>query len=81
LPVTGVGDHLARHSSGPQADANWVVAHVAIGVLFVLFATWHVMLNRRALLRYLHGRMGALPGREALAALVLVGAVLALTLA
>lgn len=81
LPVTGVGNHLARHSSGPQADSSWVVAHVAIGVLFVLFVTWHVVFSRRALLRYLRGRVGALPSREALAALVLVGTILAIALA
>jgi hypothetical protein len=84
LPVTGLGDHLARHSansSGPRAGIVWVLAHVAIGTLFVVFCTWHVSINRRALLKHLRGtvRRRALPSREALAALALVGGVLALT--
>lgn len=80
LPVTGVGNHLARHSSAPHVGAGWVVAHVTVGALFVFFLAWHVVLNRRALLRYLRGKVGVLPSREALAALVLIGVVLALTL-
>lgn len=55
LPVTGIADHLARHASGPDA-AGWVAFHIALGTLFVVFATWHAVLNRRALLRYLRGR-------------------------
>jgi hypothetical protein len=82
LPVTGIGNHLARHSSGPHADVAWVAAHVAIGALFVVLATWHVVLNRHALLRYLRSRMSwpALPIPEAAAALALVALVLALAL-
>jgi hypothetical protein len=81
LPVTGVGNHLARHSEGPTADAGWVVAHVAIGSLFVLFAVWHAILNRRALVRYLRAKAKpSLPSREILAALVMIVIVLALAL-
>ena len=84
LPITGLGDHLARHSpesSGPHAGIGWVLAHVAIGALFVVFGTWHALLNRRSLLKYLRSRVRrpALPSREALSALALVGGVLALT--
>ena len=58
-----------------------VVVHVLLGSLFVVFCTWHAVLNRRALLKYLRGKAvrPALPSREALAALALVGGVLALT--
>lgn len=80
LPITGVGDHLARHSTGPQAGSAWVVGHVVMGGLFVFFATWHVVLNRRALLRYLRSRVArpTLPSREFLAAFALVALVLVL---
>jgi Pyruvate/2-oxoacid:ferredoxin oxidoreductase delta subunit len=57
LPVTGLGDHLARDTSGPLPDSSWIVAHVAVGVLFVLFAAWHAVLNRSVLVRYLGGRL------------------------
>jgi hypothetical protein len=84
LPITGLGDHFARHSpdsSGPHAGMQWVVAHVVIATLFVVFATRHAVLNRRALAKYLRSRVAqpALPSLEALAALTLVGATLALT--
>lgn len=81
LPITGLGDHLATDSSGQHAGFGWVVAHVAIGGLFVVFATWHALLNRRALLKYLRSRAvrPKLPSLEALAALVLVGGTLVLT--
>jgi hypothetical protein len=54
---------------------------VAIGSLFVLFAAWHVILNRRALVRYLRAKVRpTLPSREIVAALALLAIVLALTL-
>jgi heme exporter protein D len=81
LPITGLGDHLATDSSGPHAGFGWVVAHVAVGSLFVVFATWHAVLNRRALLKYLRSKAArpARPSLEALAALALVGGTVALT--
>lgn len=83
LPLSGLGNHLARHTSGPQADISWVAVHVTLGGLFVILATWHGVLNRRAVLRYLrsHASRAALPSQEAIAALALVGGVLALTFA
>ena len=82
LPVTGLGNHLARHSSGPHAGIEWVIAHVTLGSLFIVFATWHAVLNRRVLLKYLRSKQTRpkLPSRETLAALTLVGGALALTL-
>ena len=84
LPITGLGDHFARHSPdspGPHAGIGWVIAHVAIGTLFIVFATWHAVLNRRALLKHLRSRARrtALPSSEAVAALALVGGVLVFT--
>ena len=83
LPVTGLSDHLARHSSpGPQASMAWVAAHVAMGSLFVVLVVWHVVLNRRALAKYVRGTRDntALPSLETIAALGLVVGTLALTL-
>ncbi len=82
LPITGLGNHLARHPSGPQAGMGWVLAHVIIGSLFTILATWHVVLNRHALVKYLRDRANraTLLSREALAALALVAGVLVLTI-
>jgi hypothetical protein len=85
LPATGLLDHAA---GGPAAaDAvRWSIAHTTTGALFIGFCTWHIVLNRRALLRYLRaampagGRSGAAPSREVLVAAALVGGVLAATI-
>jgi hypothetical protein len=81
LPITGLADHLFGDSSAPDTAVGWSIAHVALGSLFVAFATWHAVLNRRALLNHLRGGAAGAPVRsaEAVAALVLVGGVLALS--
>ena len=63
-------------------SVGWIVVHVAMGVLLVVFCTWHAVLNRRALLHYLRNKdsRNAFPAREAIAAFALVGAVFAFTL-
>jgi hypothetical protein len=78
LPVTGLADHLAGEAGDP---ANWSIVHTTLGITFAVFATWHCVLNRRALARYVRGAVSSrlLVGREALVATVLVGAVLTLT--
>jgi hypothetical protein len=84
LPVTGLADHLARHTSdGPHAGPGWIVAHVAISCLFVAFAGWHGYLNRRALVKYLRnkGTRPRLPSSEALSAFALVSVVLVVLIA
>ena len=67
--------------AGAASAAGWSIVHTANGILFTAFCVWHAVLNRRALARYLRARApaGALPGAEVLAALALVGGVLALT--
>jgi hypothetical protein len=83
LPATGLLDHAAGGASS-EAAVRWSIAHVSLSCLFVGFCTWHVVLNRRALLKYLRaarGRAGAvrLPARETVAAAVIVTCVLAAT--
>ena len=84
LPVTGLLDHTAGSSSS-EAAVGWSIAHVAVGSLFVGFAGWHIVLNRRPLLKYLRaaggasGAMRRLPARETVVAAAIVGGVVALT--
>lgn len=86
LPVTGLLDHAAGGSVSAHA-VGWSIAHAALGIMFVAFCTWHIVLNRRALLRHLraarasHGRRVSLPSREVGAAAVLVGGALTLVVA
>jgi hypothetical protein len=85
LPATGLLDHAAGGGTGESA-AGWSITHVSVSGLFVGFCAWHIVLNRRPLLKYLRaagGRAGALrrlPARETVAAAGIVGAVLALTI-
>ena len=66
LPVTGLVDHVVRDHEGAAAVGRWSVAHIALSVLFVVFCVWHVVLNRRALARYLRAKTQrrALPAGE-----------------
>ena len=83
LPATGLLDHAAGGAAS-EAAVGWSVAHVSVSCLFAGFCVWHVVLNRRALLRYLRAagdRAGSvrLPARETVAAAAVVGSVVAAT--
>jgi hypothetical protein len=84
LPVTGLLDHAAGGTSS-EAAVRWSIAHVSVSCMFVGFCGWHIVLNRRALLRYLRaagglsGPVRRLPARETVAAVAIVGGVLAAT--
>ena len=78
LPVTGIANHLYGFDPPSVTRHAWMSAHNVLGLLFVVFSTWHIALNRRPLLRHLHGVAARIPtvSREAL----LAGAVVALGL-
>jgi hypothetical protein len=84
LPLTGLLDHAVGGTSAANA-VGWSIAHVSLSCVFVGFCTWHIFLNRCALLRYLRGanaRAGSsrsLPTWETVAAVAVVGGVLVLT--
>ncbi len=75
LPVTGIANHLLQAEPMTVARHAWMSAHTSLGVLFVVFVTWHVILNRRALATHLRGLARRVPGgaREVLYALAVVG--------
>jgi hypothetical protein len=77
LPVTGVANHYYGFDPITVARHAWMSAHNVLGVIFVVFATWHVILNRRALWSHARGAASRIPtlSREALfAALLVAGA-------
>lgn len=78
LPVTGVANHVQQMDPMTVQRHAWMSAHNILGVLFVVFAIWHVILNRRALLKYTGGLAERLPrvSREAIWAAALVAVVL-----
>jgi hypothetical protein len=68
LAPTGLADHL---------NHDWAPAHVILGVIFVAFAIWHSVLNRRALLKWMRPAARVAPiGREAAWATTTIASVL-----
>ncbi|MDD5712046.1 MAG: DUF4405 domain-containing protein [Smithellaceae bacterium] len=78
LPITGIANHLYGFSSMTVARHVWMAAHNVLGLLFVIFSIWHVIINRKAFWNHLRGSAAhvSLMSREA----VLAGAVLAVIL-
>jgi len=74
LPVTGIANHVLQLEPMTVARHAWMSAHNSLGVVFVVFVTWHIILNRRALATHLRGLIGRVPaaGRELLWALAVV---------
>ena len=53
LPFTGLILHGLSDGAISGDKHSWFMAHIIFGVLFVIFATWHAVLNRRPLLNYI----------------------------
>ena len=60
LPVSGLADHLILDSN-PAAGGNVAcVIHWTCGLLFIVFVTWHVIINRKAYRRHIAEVSGGL---------------------
>lgn len=83
LPGTGLGIHLCQAYPITHSYEAWMSAHSSLGIVFVVFSIWHVVLNRRVLVKYLRGVKPRLSGgsREAISAVSLVAVVLLTALA
>lgn len=78
LPISGWANHL--HQMEPMLSVSrhaWMAAHTILGILFMVSAVAHAILNRRILLNHIRG-CAARPGigREAVSAIVLVAVML-----
>ncbi|MCX5856113.1 MAG: DUF4405 domain-containing protein [Deltaproteobacteria bacterium] len=78
LPITGIANHVYGFSDLTVTRHAWMSAHNILGLLFIIFSIWHIVLNRRALLNYIRGAAARIPflSREA----ALAGAVVTLAL-
>ena len=78
LPVTGVANHIYGFSPMSIERHAWMSAHNILGLMFVAFSIWHIVLNRRALWNHMRNSNGRIPAvsREA----TLAGIVVALAL-
>ena len=78
LPVTGLVNHFRELSPVTVAAHAWHSAHNVLGVLFVFFSVWHIVLNRRPMWDYLRSKTSRVPSisRELALAGVIVASVL-----
>lgn len=60
LPVSGFADHLLLDSHPGAGFNSGSVTHWTCGLLFIVFATWHVVLNRTAYRRHIAEVSGGL---------------------
>jgi len=79
LPVTGIVNHFYGFDPPSVERHAWMSAHNALGLVFVVFSFWHVVLNRKALWSHVRDTTAHLPipSREA----VLAGSVVVIVLA
>lgn len=79
LPLTGLANHLLGFAPLTTGRHAWMAAHNVMGILFAVFVTWHIVLNRRMLAHHL--RQAAAMSREAGLAVAITGALLVLAVA
>ena len=75
LPFTGLATHLLDSSPLNDSRHFWIVAHEELGIIFMVSAIWHSILNRKELANHIRSSAGqaASISREAIWAAVLVG--------
>jgi hypothetical protein len=61
LPVTGVVNHLNEFSPVLVEGHAWHSSHNVLGVLFLVFSFWHIVLNRRPLWNYIRSKASGFP--------------------
>jgi len=81
LPLTGYICHLYGFSPMSMMRHAWMSGHNALGFLFAVFALWHVVLNRKALLSHIRNGVLKIPRlrREFLLACLAVALTLLVT--
>jgi hypothetical protein len=74
LPFTGLANHIYQLDSMTLPRHAWMSAHNTLGILFLFFVIWHIVLNRRTLAKYVRGFTAGrgFASREAICATVIV---------
>jgi hypothetical protein len=82
LPWSGVELHVAGHGGWTRATHGWMAVHWVFVLLFLVGVAGHLVLNRRALVRYFRGAVPrGLPfSREALTALAITAGLVLLAI-
>lgn len=83
LPFTGIANHIRQFEPLTRQRHAVMSAHWALGLLFLFFVAWHILLNRRALARHFRSMLDRrrLLHREAFWALGVVTMLLGLAIA
>jgi hypothetical protein len=72
LPLSGLMNHYTGFDPLTVERHFWMSVHDVSGILFVIFAVLHIILNRRTIKTYIHTLKGKLINKEAFAALIIV---------
>lgn len=80
LPVSGIFNHYLGFSELTIGRHAWMSVHNVLGVLFILFTTWHIRLNRKSMAAAVKKHAGFLFKREAAIAAAVIFTVMGLFL-
>ncbi len=72
LPLSGLMNHYMGFDPLTTERHFWMSVHDVSGILFVVFAVLHIILNRRTIKTYIHTLKGRFINKEAFAALIIV---------
>lgn len=77
LPISGLALHAHSEHRLAFDGHEWTALHVFLGILFTVFVTWHIVLNRRPILNHIKaGAAGWMPlSREARWAAIITAAI------
>lgn len=75
LSLSGIANHILQNNPITFHRHAWMAVHWFLGIIFVLFAVLHAMLNRRALIKHIKGVSSGVPAfsREFILASAMVG--------
>ncbi|HWA05049.1 MAG TPA: DUF4405 domain-containing protein [Ignavibacteria bacterium] len=72
LPVSGLMNHYLAFDILTLSRHFWMSVHNILGILFVVFSVFHIIMNRNAVKNYLFKLKRAFISTEALAAIFIV---------
>ncbi len=78
LPVSGIMNHDLGFAPLSQERHMWMTIHNLLGIFFLFFGTWHILINRKALTFHLKRMLSAATCREGIMAAAIVTFVLAI---
>ncbi len=72
LPVSGFINHGLQLEELTSVREFWMTVHNSAGILFAILAIFHVILNKKVLIKHLQKVKGAMISKEAVLAIVFV---------